>query len=82
MISKHLPTVWCIRGVDQAIGLVFLTDLCAKQWLRDKGMPLELVSILPVQVIYYPSRTSHVPFKTTEELVAERNEALDRENHG
>lgn len=80
MISKHLPTIWAIRGVDQATGLIFLTDFCAKQWLKERGIPLSVVSIIPAEVIYYPDQNTKVRFQTMEELVAERNEALDREN--
>lgn len=79
--SSSLPTAYHISGLREAEGIVFLSPLSAETWLSERGLSALKSSILPVQVVYYPSARSG-RFRSTEDLVAERNEALDKEFGG
>lgn len=66
--SKFLPSVYTIRGLRAAQGLVFLDPRSAQAWLRQKlpeGTP-EHVTVEVAEIIYYGGA---LPAKSTEELV-------------
>jgi hypothetical protein len=53
--SRFLPSVYTVRGLRAAQGLVFMDSLSALQWLAQKlpeGIP-EHVTVEPAEVIYY-----------------------------
>lgn len=72
--SKFLPSVFTIRGLRAAQGLVFLDDTSARDWLRFNEIHMgEHIRILPAEVIYYGGGLGS---KTTEDLIRERNSIL------
>lgn len=69
--SKFLPSVYTIRGLRAAQGLIFLDDRSAYEWLRKtlpEGLP-EHVKVLPAEIIYYGG---HLDSKSMEEIQRER----------
>jgi hypothetical protein len=53
--SKHLPSVYTIRGLRAAQGYIFLDPRSAQRWLRDnlpEGIP-EHVRVEVAEIIYY-----------------------------
>ena len=69
--SKYLPSVYTIRGLRAAQGLIFLDTRSALAWLRrefPEGIP-EHVQVLPAEIIYYGGS---LPAKTTEDIQRER----------
>lgn len=70
--SKFLPSVYTIRGLRAAQGLIFLDPLSAQGWLHrefPEGIP-EHVQVLPAEIIYYGGS---LPAKTTEDITNERH---------
>lgn len=77
-----LPSQYVILGLTKSDGLVFLTKCSAMQWLLEQGLPPQQFSIIPTKTLYYPGQGSGSRFKTTEEIVSERNEGLDTKSGG
>lgn len=78
---RSLPQVYHIMDLPAAQSLVFLTVDSAQQWLIENEMPVTRFSITPMVVLYSPSR-SDGKFRTTEEIVADRNKVLDEKIQG
>lgn len=68
-MSKFLPSLYTIRGLRAAQGVIFKDPLSARRWMEEQGIvPAEHVKVLPAEVIYYGSNLK-VDMKTTEEVV-------------
>lgn len=72
--SKFLPSMYTIRGLRAAQGLIFLDILSAESWLYENKIELkDHMKIKAAEVIYYGGALKS---KTTEEIM------LDRKNTG
>jgi hypothetical protein len=70
--SKFLPSVYVIKGLRAAQGLVFLDTRSALQWLTrtlPEGIP-EHVGVDVAEIIYYGG---HLDSKSTEDIQRERH---------
>lgn len=71
-MSKHLPSLYTIRGLRVAQGLIFKDPLSAHRWMKENldHIPGH-VTVEPAEVIYYGSNLS-LDMKTTEDIQKEK----------
>lgn len=74
--SKFLPSVYHIKGLSAAEGMVFLDVTSAQLWLEANGYPVRNFRIGVSEIHYIPS-LADCQMGTTEESIAERNRGLD-----
>lgn len=71
-MNKHLPSLYTIRGLRVAQGLIFKDPLSAHRWMNETLHHIpDHVTVEPAEVIYYGSNLS-LDMKTTEDIQKEK----------